>query len=135
VAKKYPLTESQFDELAHLEGWTIEEIPRSTWEQIPGLPRKAETIAVMGSGNFPPGALNGISAVVGLDVLAHETRPKPGEKPGNAYHMVIQKIADQRYPYLMHGPFKSETLVPHHFEAEDLNVYFKNEPGEMPSSP
>lgn len=133
MAKKYPLTERQFDDLKHLEEWTIEEIPRSAWEQIPGLPRKEDTIAVMGSGNVPPGTLNGISAVVGLDVLAHETRPKPGEKAGNAYHMVIQKINDERYPYLMHGPFRSETLVLHHFEAEDLNVYFKDESDETPS--
>ncbi len=132
MANRYPLTEEQFNGLSHLSGWSVEEIPNSTWENIPNLPRKQDTISVMGSGNCTPGMLNGVSSVVGLDVLAHESKPKPGEKPGNAYHMVIQQIEDERFQYLMHGPFTSETLVPHHFEAENLEVYFDQSSDETP---
>ncbi|HAH46658.1 hypothetical protein [Gimesia sp.] len=125
MAKKYPLTANQFDGLNVLTGWSINELPDSTWKDIPNLPRKENTISVMASGDCSSEILNGINSIVGIDVLVHETNPKPGEKPGNAYHMVIQKINDDKYPYLMHGPFNKQTVVPHHFEAEDLEIYFE----------
>ncbi len=124
MANKYPLTESQFESLNGLEDWNPTDIPFSEWRKIPNLPRREDTIAVMASGCISPGKLNGVSGIVGIDVLVHEPRPKPGEKSGNAYHFVIQKINDDRYPYLMHGPFCAETLVDHHFDVEQLSRYW-----------
>jgi hypothetical protein len=71
-----------------------------------------------------PRILNGISAVAGADVLAIETNPVPGEPEGNAYHFVIEKIKHPDFPYLMHGPFKSGTIVPHWYDSDDLDAYF-----------
>lgn len=135
MSNKYPLTEEQFKCLKGLENWDVFEIPVAEWQRIPNLPRMEDTIAVMASGGFLGTTLNQITAIIGLDILVHETRPTPGEKAGNAYHMVIQKISDIRYPYLMHGPFRSETLVPHHFDVSDLNIYFQDGAGISPSSP
>lgn len=127
MPKKYLLTSDHFSNLSNLDGWKITEIDEAVWKLIPNLPRKEDTITVMASGNCDPGMLNGIQAIVGMDILVHETNPKPGEKPGNAYHMVIQELNDARFPYLMHGPFTQQTIVPHHFDAEDLNRYFEEQ--------
>jgi hypothetical protein len=37
---------------------------------------------------------------------------------------VIQQISDPRYPFLLHGPFKSETIVEHWFDAPQLDRYW-----------
>jgi hypothetical protein len=124
--KHTPLTQAQFDQLA-LVDWTINEIPREIWPKIPGLQRLQDTFSVMGSGSVVnPGILNGINAVAGIDVLAYERNPMGGEPEGNAYHYVIQKISDPRYPYVLHGPFKSETIVDHWFDAPQLDRYWSD---------
>jgi hypothetical protein len=79
----------------------------------------------MASGSCDVGTLNGISAVAGLDLLAVESRPKPKEPEGNAYHYVFQKLSDESY--LMTGPFRSETVVPHWYDTDDLNRYWQVE--------
>lgn len=120
-----PLTQEQFDLLPLGPDWPITEVPRENWSKIPGLVRPDDTIAVMASGCVSnPGILNGINAVAGLDVLAYESTPLGDEPPGNAYHFVVQKINDDRFPYLIHGPFRSETIVPHWFDAPDLVRYW-----------
>ena len=125
MPKRKPLTQDQFDELQLLPDWQIDEVPQEHWKKIPGLARPDDTFAVMASGSISnPQTLNGINAIAGLDILVHEGRRKPDELPGNAYHFVIQKIDDPRYPYLIHGEFKSETIVPHWFEADNLDVYW-----------
>jgi hypothetical protein len=79
----------------------------------------------MGSGDMSgPRLLNGIHAIAGFDHLVFERRPRPGEPAGNAYHWVIQAITDRRFPFLLHGPFKSETRVPHWFDSDDLALYW-----------
>src|SRR5260370_381018 len=117
AVKRTPLTQEQFDRLG-LAGWTIDDVPREHWDKIPGLQRLQDTFAVMASGCVAnPGVRTGINAVAGFDVLAHEPRPMVKEPPGNAYHYVIQKTSDTRFPYILHGPFRSETIVDHWFDA------------------
>jgi hypothetical protein len=131
AAKRTLLTQEQFDRLG-LVGWTIDEVPREHWSKIPGLQRLQDTFAVMASGSVVnPGILNGINAVAGIDVLAHETRPMAKEPPGNAYHYVIQKTSDDRFPYILHGPFRSETIVEHWFDADQLDRYWSDGSGPI----
>lgn len=128
--KRKPITQEQFGQLATIDGWNTNEVPRKNWEKIPGLLRREDTLAIMVSGTYSdPRILNEINAIAGFDVLVHESSPKThkGEPEGNAYHYVIQKINDYRYPYLMHGPFKSETRVKHWYKADDLDLYWKDE--------
>jgi hypothetical protein len=125
--KRVPLTEEQFGHLNALD-WAVDEVPREHWDKIPGLQRLQDTFVVMASGCVVnPQVLNDISAVAGIDVLAHETRPLAGEPPGNAYHYVVQKTADPRCPYILHGPFRSETIVDHWFDAPQLDRYWQEE--------
>ena len=125
--KHTPLTTQQFERLSRIQGWKVYEIPEVDWTAIPGLSRREDTIAVMGSADFnDPKLLNEIRAVAGFDQLVHESSPKPGEPEGNAYHFVIQQINHPNYPYLLHGPFKAETRVNHWFEEEDLDEYWSD---------
>jgi hypothetical protein len=122
--KRTPLTQGQWDRLG-LVGWTIDEVPSKYWRIIPGLKRLQDTFGIMASGSITnSGMLNGINAVAGIDVLVQEPRPRPNEPPGNAYHYVIQKIADERYRFLLHGPFRGETVVDHWFDAPQLDPYW-----------
>ena len=124
-AKRVPLSEEQFRLLSAID-WTIDDVPREHWSKIPGLQRLQDTFALMASGSLVnPKALNGISAIVGIDVLVHETCPKDSEPPGNAYHYVIQELSDTRWPYLLYGPFRSETVVDHWFDAPQLDRYWQ----------
>ena len=126
MANRYLLTEEQFRQLPLGPGWEINDVPPEIWPKIPGLVRPDETIAVMASGSTgDPRILNELRAIAGVDVLVHETNPKSGEPEGNAYHFVFQKIRDHRYPFLMHGPFRTETVVPHWFDAADLDCYWQ----------
>jgi len=126
--KRTPLTQEQFERLNTTANWDICEVPREHWDKIPSIQRLRDTVAIKGSADITaPQILNGIHSIAGFDVLTYEKNPMEGEPEGNAYHYVIQQINDPRYPYLMHGPFKSETIVPHWFDAEDLDRYWKDE--------
>ncbi len=84
-----------------------------------------DTLAVMASGNLSAEiTMKGLEAVGGVDWLRHESKPKRDEKPGNAYNFVIVKITANEY--FMHGPFtkRGDTIVPHHFDPEDLDAYW-----------
>lgn len=125
--KKTPLTTEQFELIGSVPDWQCHDIPVEDWSKIPGLQRLHDTIAVMGSASITnPKILNNIEAVAGMDVLAHESHPrvKKGETDGNAYHYVVQRIDHPAYPYILHGPFRCETLVRHWFEDDDLSVYW-----------
>jgi len=123
--KRSLLTQEQFDQLPVGDNWQIDEVPRDLWGKIPGLQRLQDTFAIMGSGSVSnPGLLNGIMSIAGIDVLVNEPNPMAGEPPGNAYHYVFQKINDSRFPYIMYGPYISETIVPHWFDAPDLERYW-----------
>lgn len=128
--KRKPLTEEQYDKLCTTDGWKLNEVPAENWEKIPGLIRLEDTVAIMASGTVSdPRILNTIHAIAGFDVLVYESHPMvhKAEPEGNAYHYVIQKINYDRYPYLIYGPYRSETRVDHWFEADDLDLYWKDE--------
>lgn len=128
VVKRRLLTEDQFRLLKTTDGWNIDEVPSEHWSKIPGLQRLEDTVGIMASGSNAQ-ILNGVRAVVGIDVLVHERNPMihKNEPEGNAYHYVVQKINDSRFPYILHGPFKAQTIVPHWFEADALDVYWNDE--------
>ena len=126
--KRTPLTAEQFKLLQTTDTWAIDEVPKEHWNKIPGIERLPDTFAIMASGACnDPKILNGISAIVGFDVLACEPNPQlaKNEPEGNAYHYVIQKLNRADYPYLLYGPFKNQTVVKHWFEYEDLNKYWR----------
>jgi hypothetical protein len=128
--KKVPITKKQYAQFFTTVEWNIDEVPQKNWGKIPRLVRQKDTLAIMASGTISdPKVLNGIHAIAGFDVLVHEPNPMvhKDEPEGNAYHYVIQKISDDRFPYLMYGPFKSETRVKHWFQADDLDSYWEDE--------
>ena len=123
------LTQDQFDLLNTTINWKIDEVPREHWGKIPGIQRLHDTFSIMASGTLDdPQLMNNINNIVaGMDVLTHERNPKyKGEKEGNAYHYVLQSVDDPDYPYLIYGPFYSESVVDHWFEADDLNKYWES---------
>lgn len=88
-------------------------------------PLTSEQFAALASGSMDAaGVLNGLQCVAGMDVLVAEDHPMANEPEGNAYHYVFQRTNDQRYPYLMSGPYRAETRVRHWFEYADLDTYW-----------
>jgi hypothetical protein len=78
----------------------------------------------MGSANeFNPKLLNMINGIAGFDQLVHETNPHAGEPEGNAYHYLIQQTNRTDYPYIIHGPYRSEARIKHHFSFDELENY------------
>jgi len=128
--KRKALTEEQFRSLNTTDGWSVDEVPKKDWAKIPGLQRRNDTIGIMASGSMTdPRVLNKINAIAGFDVLVNESNPmaRKMEPEGNAYHYVIQKIAREDFPYILHGPYRSGMQVSHWFEAPDLVAYFVND--------
>lgn len=127
--EKIPITQEQFDLLKTTENWNIDEVDKKFWDKIPGIQRLQDTIAIMASGSFSdPRIMHFIDNIVaGIDVLAHEPKPKINkkEKEGNAYHYVFQKTGKTELPYIMHGPYRTETIVPHWFDCKDIDSYWK----------
>lgn len=122
---RYPLTHAQFETLRGTD-WKIQELPRSEWDKVPNLPRRDDVVAVFYSGCMnQEKCLNGISSVVGFDIVAHEERPQPGEPALNVYHAVIQQLDPTRNsaPFLLHAPFHDETLFGHWGGYELLQKY------------
>lgn len=122
---RYPLTQAQFETLRGSD-WKIQELPYSEWDKVPNLPRRDDVVAVFYSGCMnQTKCLNGISSVVGFDIVAHEERPQPGEPTLNVYHAVIQQLDATRnpVPFLLHAPFRDETLFGHWGGYELLQKY------------
>ncbi len=125
--KRTLLTAKQFKLIDTTVDWNIKEVPPNHWDKIPGLQRRNDTFAILASGTMTdPQLLNSIESIAGMDVLVNETHPKIefNEPDGNAYHYIVQKINETRYPYILHGPFKTETKIAHWFEASDLAIYW-----------
>lgn len=118
------MTEEQFKLLIQAGGWTVDEVPRDQWKHLPDWMRGESVLAIFASGCMnQPKVLNGMNSIGGLDFLRHETKPKKDEPEGNAYHYVMVKTDEG---VKLYGPFRSETFVPHWFEAEDLDKYWLN---------
>ncbi|NOS70276.1 MAG: hypothetical protein HOP33_10135 [Verrucomicrobia bacterium] len=128
--KRIPITEEQFRVFFGNPEWRITEVPQARIEQIVDLPRKNEVVAVYSSGDLNQRKiLNGVSAVLGADVIAQETRPnvEKNEPELNIYHVVVQKlpVPVQGYQYLMHVAYTGETLFGHWRSADVLDDYIK----------
>ena len=123
--KKIPLTQQQFEKLSNDSEWNLFDMPPKSWKSIPDMPRFEDTFAVMGSADlYNPRLFNMIKrCVAGFDQLVYETKPKPGEPEGNAYHFVVQESGRKDFPYILHGPFITETQVKHHFRVNDIEIY------------
>ena len=88
--------------------------------------RQEETLSVWISGSYSNPMLAEVeNAIAGIDVLTIETNPNINKKEpsGNAYHYILQKINDNKYPFILHGPFKRGTIISHWYDAKDLDVY------------
>lgn len=106
--------------------WEPTEVP---WDSIKGLGlvRREDTLSVWISGSCSNPLLAEIeNSIAGIDVLTIETNPNvnKNEPPGNAYHYVLQKINDDNYPFILHGPFNKGTIISHWYDTKDLEVYF-----------
>lgn len=103
--------------------WALIEAPEEIYDL--GLVRRKESLSVMisGSSDNPVMANNLKKIIIGMDVLAVETRPniKRNEPSGNAYHYIIQQTNRAKFPYILYGPYNEGTIVPHWFEDSDLN--------------
>jgi len=108
--------------------WFPIEVPRDAISGL-RLARPKETIAVWASGSSNnPMLMHSINNVIAaMDVLTHETKPNlaKNEPPGNAYHYIIQRLKDSKYPYMLYGPYDDGTIAPHWFDDEDLDLYLK----------
>lgn len=124
--KIVPITQKQFEVFFGNPDWRITEIPQDRIAQIINLPRPNDVLAVYSSGDMnATKILNGVQAVVGMDVIAHETHPRAGEPELNIYHVVVQKLAApvQQFSYLMHVAYTNETLKGHWRGADALDEY------------
>ena len=93
-----------------------------------GLIRKEDTLSIWISGSYSNPQLAEVeNAIAGIDVLTIESNPKleKNEPSGNAYHYILQKINNENFPFVLHGPFRKGTIISHWFNDKDLNVYLK----------
>jgi hypothetical protein len=127
--KKILLTQEQYDLLAQSSQWRIVELGLETIQTIPGIQRKADLLGAFQSGDAnATKILNGKAAILGMDVIVYERRPKfhQGEWWVNAYHYVVTKTSDPTLPFCLEGPSPKETLIGHRPTTLDLSPY--NEP-------
>lgn len=126
--KRIPITEEQFQVFYGNPNWHITEVPQSHIGQIVNLPRPNQVVAVYSSGDLNgPKILNGISSVLGMDVIAQETTPNVAmnEPELNIYHVIVQKLEApvHNFKYLMHVSYTEETLGGHWRGADALDEY------------
>ena len=126
--KRIPITEEQFRVFFGNPDWRITEVPYDRVSQIVDLPRKSDVVCVFASGDMnETKILNDVCAVLGMDVIAQETRPntKKNEPELNIYHVVVQKLQTPvcDYRYLMHIAYTEETLFGHWRGVDVLDRY------------
>lgn len=123
--KRIPLSQEQAKRLLRDQDWKLFEILQADWSSIPDFQRREDMFACIGSADpYDPRLLNMINrCVAGFDQLVYESEPKLGEPEGNAYHWLVQESGREDYPYVLRGPFYSETRVPHHFDFKALDAY------------
>jgi len=127
--KKILMTKEQYDLLAQSSNWRKVELGLNAIQSTPGIQRKADLLGAFQSGDANAiKILNGKEAILGMDVIVYERRPKfhQGEWWVNAYHYVVTKTSDPTLPFCLEGPFTKETLIGHRPTTLDLSSY--NEP-------
>lgn len=118
MSKSFYFSENDFGVLKRLENWTIVDIPKELWGNLPKTRREKDLLAVMASGcpNCPK-QLNGNKSIIGMDFIAYEENPKTdqGEDSINIYHFTISKLKKpiQGLQYKMDGPYYREALLEH----------------------
>ena len=127
------ITEEQFTNIRLSSEWELFDIPQENWNNIPGIQRLHDTVAIMGSATYnQPLTMHGKEYIfAGFDVLANEKNPKQNEPEGNAYHYIIQQTSDPEYPYTMYGPYKDGMRVEHWFTVVDIDTYDENKNAEV----
>jgi len=125
-AKKFMLTQAQYDSLAHSSQWRKVELGLDAIQRTPGIQRKADLLGAFQSGDASTAkSLNNRQAILGMDVIVYERRPKcrEGEWWVNAYHYVVTKTNDPTLPFCLEGPYPKETLIGHWPTSLDLSPY------------
>lgn len=125
-AKRHFLTKAQYDALSNDDDWHISELTMPTVHATPGVQRKDDIIGVFISGDAnATKILNGMEAVMGMDVIVYEHSPKVAKGEGhiNVYHYVVTKTGRLDFPYILHGPFTREALQAHWPPDLDLSPY------------
>lgn len=122
--KHRPLTAEQFDRLNGVQGWKLFEVPKEDWGAFPTLTRIEDTAHIYGSADiYDPQVLNDIRVIAGFDQLVIERNFQPNEPEGNAYHYVVQQTNHPAFPYLLHGPYTTETRVSHWHPIDQQDSY------------
>ena len=129
--KRRPLKKEEGEKLLKLfesnPDWSPIEVPVNSIIGL-GLIRKEDTLSIWISGSYSNPQLAEVeNAIAGIDVLTIESNPKleKNEPSGNAYHYILQKINNENFPFVLHGPFRKGTIISHWFNDKDLNVYLK----------
>ena len=127
MKKKYALlTQEDFDKLLKSDKWKIEEVDLATVKLTPLVERKHQLLGAFTSGDSTiTRPLNGQPAVLGMDVFVHEENPwrNQGEGDVNVYHYVVARTGRLDFPYLIRGPYRTETLVAHWPSGLPLEPY------------
>lgn len=125
-ARKKLLTQEEYDDLARSDEWRIEELDLQNIRSVPGIQRKDDLLGVFVSGDEnATKKLNNSDAVLGMDVIVYERRPKiaRGEGNVNVYHYVVTQTGRPDLPFCLHGPFTKEALQKHWPKCLDLSPY------------
>ncbi len=116
-AKSKLLTQEDYDNIALSDKWRkVELSDLDVLRKIPGIQRKDDLYRVFVSGDATSTkSLNNLDAILAMDVLVKEPRPKieRGEGDINAYHYVVTETNRPDLPYCLHGPFTKETIIDH----------------------
>lgn len=126
AAKRQLLSQAQFEMISKSSEWGVVELGLAPIRATPGIQRKHDLIGAFASGDFnAPKTLNGHAAILGMDILTYEHRPKAeqGEWHLNVYHYVVTRTGRLDFPFCLHGPFTKETLVGHWPQCLDLSAY------------
>lgn len=125
-AKKKLLTQAEYEQLSLADEWRIVELPLSNLVNIPGVQRKDDILGAYSSGDLIDAkSLNNKKAILGMDVIVYERKPKVhrGEGNINVYHYVVIKSTDPALPYCLRGPFTKQALQEHWPRVLDTTPY------------
>ncbi|MBN8712224.1 MAG: hypothetical protein BGO12_08435 [Verrucomicrobia bacterium 61-8] len=125
-ANHIPITQEQLDKIYSSDKWEITEINLEELKVIPKIVRPNDLLGAFISGSQDePKRLNSYPSIAAFEVLVFEKNPKPewNEGPVNAYHYVIRRSGNTAFPYILSGPYTTETIIGHHPDELNLDVY------------